>query len=68
ARGQAEAFLRRTTLPGEDGPGGLGQLRRRLQVGRAARTLLLASSWCWADSRAMYARFFLGQTMESLPP
>ncbi|ABF86187.1 transposase, IS21 family [Myxococcus xanthus DK 1622] len=59
---QAEAFLRRNTLPGEEAQvdwGSFGKVR----VGRATRTLS-----CFVlvlgHSRAMYARFFLGQTME----
>lgn len=59
---QAEAFLRRCTLPGEEAQvdwGSFGKVR----VGRASRTLS-----CFVlvlgHSRAMYARFFLGQTME----
>ncbi|WP_284666110.1 IS21 family transposase [Myxococcus sp. SDU36] len=59
---QAEAFLRRTTLPGEEAQVDWGSFGK-VQVGRATRTLS-----CFVlvlgHSRAMYARFFLGQTME----
>ncbi|WP_368670659.1 IS21 family transposase, partial [Myxococcus sp. AM011] len=59
---QAEAFLRRCTLPGEEAQVDWGSFGK-VQVGRATRTLS-----CFVlvlgHSRAMYARFFLGQTME----
>ncbi|MCI0574022.1 MAG: IS21 family transposase [Myxococcaceae bacterium] len=58
----AEAFLRRTTLPGEEAQVDWGSFGK-VQVGRASRTLS-----CFVlvlgHSRAMYACFFLGQTME----
>jgi len=58
----AEAFLRRTTLPGEEAQVDWGSFGK-VQVGSAWRTLS-----CFVlvlgHSRAMYARFFLGQTLE----
>lgn len=60
---RAEAFLRLSTLPGEQAQvdwGSFGKIR----VGSAERTLscfVLVLSW----SRAVYARFMLDQTMES---
>jgi transposase len=58
----AEAFLRRTTLPGEEAQVDWGSFGK-VQVGRALRPLS-----CFVlvlgHSRALYARFFLGQTME----
>ena len=58
----AEAFPRRTTLPGEEAQVDWGSFGK-VQVGSAWRTLS-----CFVlvlgHSRAMYARFFLGQTME----
>lgn len=58
-----EAFLRLETLPGEQGQVDWGHFGK-LTVGAAQRTLscfVLVLS----HSRAMYARFFLDQTMES---
>ena len=60
---KAEAYLRLTTLPGEQGQvdwGNFGKIR----VGSARRTLscfVLVLSW----SRAVYARFALDETLES---
>jgi transposase len=57
-----EAFLRRTTLPGEEAQVDWGSFGK-VQVGGASRPLS-----CFVlvlgHSRALYARFFLGQTME----
>ena len=60
---RAEAYLRLTTLPGEQGQvdwGNFGKIR----IGHARRTLscfVLVLSW----SRAVYARFALDETLES---
>jgi transposase len=60
---RAEAFLRLTTLPGEQAQVDWGHFGK-LQVGSAKRTL-----WCFvfvlAWSRAMYARFMLDATLEA---
>lgn len=60
---QAEAYLRRNTLPGEEGQVDWGCFGK-LAIGNAQRNLscfVLVLSW----SRAVFARFFLDQTMES---
>jgi transposase len=60
---QAEAYLRLTTLPGEQAQVDWGHFGK-IQVGSAKRTL-----WCFvfvlAWSRAMYARFMLDATLEA---
>ena len=61
-RGRSEAFLRLRTLPGEQGQVDWGCFGR-MKVGHALRPLccfVMVLSW----SRAMYARFFLDQTMD----
>lgn len=58
-----EAFLRLSTLPGEQAQVDWGCFGR-IPIGRAMRALscfVLVLSW----SRAMFARFFLDQTLES---
>jgi transposase len=60
---QAEAYLRLSTMPGEQAQVDWGSFGK-LQVGSAQRTLscfVLVLSW----SRAIYARFMLDQTLES---
>jgi transposase len=60
---KAEAFLRLTTLPGEQAQVDWGHFGK-IQVGAAIRTLscfVLVLSW----SRAMFARFTLDQTLET---
>jgi len=60
---RAEAFLRLTTLPGEQAQVDWGHFGK-IQVGAATRSLscfVLVLSW----SRAMYARFTLDQTLET---
>ena len=59
----AEAFLRLTTLPGEQAQVDWGHFGK-IRVGRALRSLscfVFVLSW----SRALYARFTLDQTLES---
>jgi transposase len=60
---RAEAFLRRTTLPGEEAQVDWGHFGK-VAVGGTKRTLC-----CFVlvlgHSRAMYARFFLDMTLES---
>jgi transposase len=60
---RAEAFLRRTTLPGEEAQVDWGHFGK-VAVGGSKRTLC-----CFVlvlgHSRAMYARFFLDMTLES---
>lgn len=60
---RAEAFLRRTTLPGEEAQVDWG-LFGKVPVGNTKRTLC-----CFVlvlgHSRALYARFFLDMTLES---
>jgi len=60
---RTEAFLRRTTLPGEEAQVDWGHFGK-VAVGGAKRTLC-----CFVlvlgHSRAMYARFFLDMTLES---
>ena len=61
--GRAEAFLRRTTLAGEEAQVDWAHFGK-LRIGRAERPLscfVLVLSW----SRALYARFALDQTLES---
>lgn len=58
-----EAFLRLSTLPGEQAQVDWGSFGK-IKVGRAMRALscfVMVLSW----SRAMYAQFFLDQSMES---
>jgi len=60
---RAEAFLKLTTLPGEQAQVDWGHFGK-IQVGAATRSLscfVLVLSW----SRAMYARFTLDQTLET---
>ena len=60
---QAEAYLRLTTLPGEQAQVDWGHFGK-IKIGHAERALscfVLVLSW----SRAMYARFTLDQTLES---
>jgi transposase len=60
---QGEAYLRLTTMPGEQAQVDWGHFGK-VQVGRAQRALscfVVVLSW----SRAMYARFALDQTLES---
>ncbi len=60
---RAEAYLRMTTLPGEQAQVDWGHFGK-IQIGRAARSLscfVLVLGW----SRALYARFALDQTLES---
>ena len=60
---RAEAFLKLTTLPGEQAQVDWGHFGK-VQVGAATRSLscfVLVLSW----SRAMYARFTLDQTLET---
>lgn len=62
-QGRSEAFLRRHTLPGQEGQVDWGCFGR-IKVGHALRALscfVMVLGW----SRGMYARFFLDQTMES---
>jgi transposase len=62
-RSRSEAYLRLRTLPGEQGQVDWGCFGR-MKVGRALRPLscfVMVLSW----SRAMFARFFLDQTMDS---
>ena len=60
---KAEAFLKLTTLSGEQAQVDWGHFGK-IQVGAATRSLscfVLVLSW----SRAMYARFTLDQTLET---
>jgi transposase len=60
---KAEAFLKLTTLPGEQAQVDWGHFGK-VQIGAATRTLscfVIVLSW----SRAMYARFTLDQTLET---
>jgi len=60
---RAEAYLRMSTLPGEQAQVDWGHFGK-IQIGRAARSLscfVLVLGW----SRALYARFALDQTLES---